>query len=77
MWTQLGENFLGHGSTEMLSTAVSQVAFTSVLGFMSFAFPSGHRLFAGSGDELVKPTKMQQSKSCESIHVPCWLDMFV
>lgn len=29
-----------------------------------------------SGDELVKPTKMQESKSRENIHIPRWTDMF-
>lgn len=29
-----------------------------------------------SGDESVKPPKMQQPKSCESIHIPRWPDMF-
>lgn len=52
MWTLLEENFLGHGSTETPSAVVSQVAFTSVLGFMFFAFPSGHRLFAGPGQVM-------------------------
>lgn len=52
MWTLQGENFLGHGSTEMPSTAVSQVAFTSVLGFIFSAFTSGHRLLAGPGQVM-------------------------